>query len=385
MAARAVWSKIAVIAVFVLRASTGCGDPSDAPEDATDAGSFLPERDATDLDASRADDVSVHDDGQDDATAGESSVDARVMDADPNDAGRPFAHLYASDRAGGSVARFDIVAGRVEATPSGSFASAAATGLAFGPTGILFVGNRAAGTVARFADVAGAPIALTPLPAPSVDAWRPTGLLFVARPEGGGELWVGSEVIVNTLVVYRLDAQGALVGSPVAVPTGLTVNAGTHGIQGLAYDEPSSSLFVAVEQLRRLKLTRETEGFRLTEVVDPALLQPGAQSPVGLVMAPNRWLFAAYPTPSSLQFGYWAVTDDASTYVNGTRSSGPTSTFSPLGLALLPGHGAAPPIDVYASSQRANVLVLQASVNGVPDVGRTVCAASPAAWIAIGE
>lgn len=371
--------------LLILRAGTGCGVSDDEPSAPAGPGPVGAERDASVEEAidpsSRGDSVAR------DADAAEEIPDAGGdgNGSDVVDAGSPLAHLYTSDRGNGSVARFDVIAGRVEATPSGSFASASATGLAFGPASILFVGNRASGAVARFANVAAAPTSLSPLPAPTVTEWRPSGLLFVARAGGGGELWVASEVIVDTLVVYRLDAQGALVGSPVAVPTGLSVNAGTHGIQGLAYDDPSSSLFVAVEQLRRLKLARAQDGFELTEIADPALLQPGAQSPVGLVMAPNRWLFAAYPTPSSLSFGYWAVADDASTYVSGTRASGPTSTFSPLGLALLPGQGAAPPIDVYATSQRAKVVALQASSSGVPAVDRTVCAASPAAWIAIGE
>jgi hypothetical protein len=333
----------------------------------------------------------LDDSGAPDADAApdlDAGTDADVADA--NDGGLdPVAHLYVSDRTAGTITRFEVYPQTIAATAHGSFGATAATGLAFGPAGILYVGNRSSGGVSRFADVKTAATPLAALSAPALPpGWKPSGLLFVPSVGGGrggvgaGELWVASEDMTDVLVVYDLDAAGDVVGSPSSVATGLTVSAGTHGIQGLAFDAPSSSLFVAADQVRRLALTRNAGTRSLAPMNDAALNQLGAANPVGLALGPNRWLFATYPVPSALGLGYWSVAE-TSTFING--AVGTNNTFSPLGITILPTQGSTPPIRVYTSTESNQVVALDVSQQGVPKLDSFVCNAPAPSWIVAGD
>ncbi|MEA2750993.1 MAG: Lactonase, 7-bladed beta-propeller [Myxococcales bacterium] len=293
------------------------------------------------------------------------------------------AHLYVSNRTAGSVARFRVVAGTKLAGVDGSFASAAATGLAFGPTGTLYVGNAADGTIARFAGAKATATPLAVLSAPTQVGWTPSGVLFVPTTAGAGELWVASDGITDSLAVYPLDSAGNLVGLPSLVSTGLGVVAGAHGIQGLAFDAPSSSLFAAADQVRRLMLVRGAGTWTLSPVTDSALTPLGAANPVGLVMAPNRWLFAAYPVPSFLNVGYWSVANAATTFVNG--ASGVANSFSPLAMAILPGQAAAEPVRVYTSTNQNQVVAIDFTASNMPTLTDLACNAPAPSWAIAGD
>jgi hypothetical protein len=311
--------------------------------------------------------------------AKDASTDAPV---DAPNAGPPTGHLYVSDRMGGKVSRFDVLGSTTTASPHGSFASVFPTGMAFGPSGILYVGNVGSGRIERFADVKTTATPLAPLAVPSPAVWSPSGVLFVPTAGGAGELWVASEGVSGTLVVYPLDNAGAATGAPVAVPTGLA-DAGAHGIQGLAFDSVSSSLFVAADQVRRLTLVRGSGTWTLSPAADAALSPLGASNPVGLAMAPNRWLIATYPVPSFVNVAFWSVDDAATTFVN--AASGMNNTFSPLGIAILPSQAAAPPIRVYTGTQESQVVALDVAANGVPKLDNTVCGAPASSWVVAGD
>ena len=292
-------------------------------------------------------------------------------------------HLYVSDRNAGSVTRFRVLAGQTPAVADGSFASVGATGMTFGPAGLLYVGDRTTGAIARFANVRTTPAARASLPAPPLPVgWAPSGVHFVPTTGGAGELWVASEGFADRLAVYPIDANGDAVGDPVLVSTGIPGGA-PHGIQGLAYDAPSSSFFVAADQVRRFTLTRGTGTWELTQVDDPELAPIGAQAPVGVVVGPNRWLFAAYPLPSFLNLGYWSIGATSTTFINGATSSG--DTFSPLGLAIPPAQGAAPPIRLYTSLESNQVVALDVAAAGVPVLDSFVCNAPAPSWIVAGD
>jgi hypothetical protein len=308
--------------------------------------------------------------------------DAPSDGATDADAG-PVAHLYVSNRTAGSVARFRVVAGTKLAGVDGSFASAAATGLAFGPTGTLYVGNATDGTIARFASAKATATPLAALSAPTQVGWTPSGVLFVPTAAGAGELWVASEGITASLAVYPLDSAGNLVGLPSLVSTGLGVVAGAHGIQGLAFDAPSSSLFAAADQVRRLTLVRGVGTWTLSPVTDSALTPLGAANPVGLVIAPNRWLFAAYPVPSFLNMGYWSVANAGTTFVNG--ASGTSNSFSPLAVAILPGQAAAEPVRVYTSTNQNQVVAIDFTASGMPTLSDLACNAPAPSWAIAGD
>jgi hypothetical protein len=308
-------------------------------------------------------------------------------DEDGSDGGTdaaPIAHLYVSDKNAGTVARFDVSGSAIEASSAGSFASGTATGMAFGPAGVLYVGNGSTGAVAAFQNPKTTPTALTSLPAPTLPAnWSTTGVVFVPTTGGAGELWTASANITDTLLVYSLDNAGSLVSGPVPVATGIATSAGAHGIQGLAFDPPSNSFFVAASAVRRLKLTRGTGTWTLAPMVDAALSQLGATNPVGVAIGPNRWLFASYPVPSALNLGYWSVTDTTSTFISG--ATGVNNTFSPLGLTILPTEGSTPPIRVYTSTQTNQVVALDVAAAGVPKLDSFVCNAPAPSWIVAGD
>lgn len=320
------------------------------------------------------------DDAGADAGAGDASSDAG---AEPDaDAGAlPSAHLYVSDRTAGAVSRFDVFNGTTAAVPAGSFASESATGMAFGPAGILYVGNATTGEITRLRDVATTPSALTALPSPLPD-WSPSGLLFVPTTGGAGELWVACAWASDVLAVYPLDATGELASGATVITTATGLSEGSAGIQGLAFDAASSSLFVAADTVRRLSLTRSEDDLSLDPMMDPELTPLGAGKPMGLAMAPNRWLIGTFPDAPAISFAAWQVGDESSSLLTG--AVGTNDSFNPLAVAILPAQSATPPVRVYTTTRQGQLVAVDVTTVGTPSIDNFVCEA-PASWIVAGE
>jgi len=327
-----------------------------------------------------------------DASAPDADTDASSPDAgDAADAGDggdggpgdPVARLYVSDRAGNTVRKFHVFPGTIAASSSGSFTSAEPTGMAFGPASILYVGNGATGGIERWASVKTTPTQMSALAAPATPPnWSPSGVLFVPTAAGAGELWVASAAFTDVLTVYTLDATGAVVAGPTTVATNITSAAG-DGIQGLAFDGPSNSLFVAADRVRRLTLARIGSGWTLTPATDEGLTLPGAGTPTGLVMGPNRWLYGTYRNPSAVSLAYWSFDGSTSSFVNGASGAG--GSYNPLAITILPTQAPASPVRVYTTTSSNQVIAVDALTAGVPAVDSFVCNAPAPSWIVAGD
>ncbi len=320
------------------------------------------------------------------STSSDAGPEASPPDAATDAAPVAVAHLYASNATAGSVTRFDVVSGQISAAQTAQLPVAGATGLAIGPAGILYVGQGSAGGVARIATPGGTPQTLASLPAPSgVSGWAPSAVAFAPGSAGAGFLWVASSGESSVLVLYALDATGALVGSPSLVSTGLAADAGPSGIQGLAWDATYASLFASADTIHRFAATAMGSSFSLTEIPDANLSPLGAKGPAGLVAAPNGNLIGVYPSNSSfLNIGYWQVSAGTTTLLQGGQGTG--NTFSPVALALLPTQPAAEPVEVYVGTQQNQVVAIDVTSASIPAVtaGDLVCDVNGIAGVAMG-
>jgi len=304
-------------------------------------------------------------------------------DPPPQDAGDPpktIAHLYATSRANDRLSRFRILDGQLEAVADTELTVTKPTGVAVGPSGTLYVASEADGSITRWATSADPPTALSALPSPKT-GWKPSGLAFVPTGEGAGELWVASSSGADELAVYLLDASGNATAPPALVSTGLASDLGTHGIQSLAWDEPSSSLFVAADQVHRILVIRDSGHWSLSPLTDDALTQLGASDPTGLAMTTNRWLVAVYPN-AFLNLGYWSVSDYDTTFLQGASGTG--GTFTPVSVAVLPTQPATEPQRLYVGTTQDQIVVIDAESQSVPSVKGVVCNVAGLSHIALG-